>query len=593
MNKESTRRLLVIAHEVFEPISKQEIIKFLNDEGYVTEPDIIRLNPINVRYGNTRDLDWKALKEHQQKWFDSDEIQSQIMNAKKHNHQICYFGFVPIPLAVHFGHLVGSSTNVKIFQKSPSSGKWEWPKESFFGLKKQNNYNIKATMSGAVAVQLEISGEINSKNISAVLPNNLMTLQLEAKDVKRGLINSSETINEIGNAFRVLLEKTTKKDSKINEIHLFAAVPAGVAFRIGQEIAKTMHAPVYTYEYHKGKQPNYLKTYAIQEESNTKPIISEETQKKIIAWRECVDEQLKNKISTIITRVKIQVKSNWFNSIFPSLGKTSFNTDYWKGLHRLDKTELEGSSISYKPLDSLDKNYYLNNKWWLSDDFLYGLIQRFDDQIDLFYQAVRLFFYREMIHRRSHQIRSEDEEEMASFPNILSEADYKADVYAILHECLETPPSGGNESKFFIDLIDIITETMWAEENHVTNRIEVRRLNRYLTWYFQQSKIHRSDCRTLEDVLDILAYRPLIELKLHNVYTKDKKRVEINLEGLEAKELAIAIFHQNEVKIEEHGVRLNLEDLINGFKERNPQKIKNIMSKLLVNIGYEKQIEQC
>lgn len=584
MNKELNRRLLVIVHEMFESIADKEVTAFLENEGYITEPDIIRLPHKRVRPGNTRYLDWQKLKEYQQKWYDSEAIKEKVEYAKRKNHQICYFGFVPIPLAVHLGHLFGSSTNVKAYQKSPITKKWEWPEEDWSGFKEIEIND--SSIFGDVAIQLEVSAEIESKKISDVLPNCSTTLQLESKKSEKGLIGSTNTINEIGNVFRVLLERTTKKDSNVQSIHLFAAIPCGVAFRIGQEIIKTMHAPVFTYEHHETEQPNYLKAFSVQEELSTKPPISETDKKKIQIWRENIDDQLKKEIPKLIKRIKDQSEQNWFTNLFPTIKKSSFRLDYWKQLHRLDETELEGSTMNQEPLVDSGNRYYLNRKWWLPDYFLHGLMIRYGDKKDLFYQAARLFFYREMIHRRSHQIKSENEEELAGFPQVLSEADYKTDVYAIMHEYFLETPLKNEEVSFFIQLIDIITETMWAEEDHNTDRIEVRRLNRYITWYFQQGKIQRSDCKTFEDVLEILAHRPLIELKLHNIYARGHK-VEFNLVDFNTEELAIAIFHNGKVAVESHGGQLNLEELLNGFKERDPEKIKSIISDLLVKIGFE------
>jgi hypothetical protein len=94
--------------------------------------------------------------------------------------------------------------------------------------------------------------------------------------------------------------------------------------------------------------------------------------------------------------------------------------------------------------------------------------------------------------------------------------DYHADVWAMLNEYamarhfVET--AAADARQFMLRLIADATETFWAFDagEAPLREVQVRRMNRYLMWYWQQLRIEHST--EANQVFAILAEQPVLEL---------------------------------------------------------------------------------
>ena len=106
--------------------------------------------------------------------------------------------------------------------------------------------------------------------------------------------------------------------------------------------------------------------------------------------------------------------------------------------------------------------------------------------------------------------------------------------------------------------------------------IQVRRLNRFLIWYWQCVALSDSRVKTIEDVIGILATKPVIEIKGLSLRTEGE-RVECQLERYVESNLEIGIFINNRIFRSGNTGYLRLPDLIKGFRERDHQLIKDLI----------------
>jgi hypothetical protein len=167
---------------------------------------------------------------------------------------------------------------------------------------------------------------------------------------------------------------------------------------------------------------------------------------------------------------------------------------------------------------------------------------------------------------------------------VLEAADYQADVWAMLHEYAyseiyhsdEIDPA--NPSAFFVKMIESALATMWAFDDRGIEftQIQIRRMNRYLIWYWQLLQIEDKRCDSLAKVLKILAQLPVIEIKGlipkvegYRIFHRLDRFVETNLE--------FGVLWQNKIKRIGNVGFFNIPDLIQAFRDRDSKIILDLL----------------
>jgi len=131
--------------------------------------------------------------------------------------------------------------------------------------------------------------------------------------------------------------------------------------------------------------------------------------------------------------------------------------------------------------------------------------------------------------------------------------------------------------QFFLDSIDVATETMWAFDDNGVNleEIQIRRVNRYLMWYWQYVMIEKFGT-DLNEIIKVLEDKPVIEI--NGLKTKGlNNRFYFDLNNKNSPHLEIAIFKNNEVYRHGSASNLPIESLVEGFKKMNGDLIKEVL----------------
>jgi hypothetical protein len=171
------------------------------------------------------------------------------------------------------------------------------------------------------------------------------------------------------------------------------------------------------------------------------------------------------------------------------------------------------------------------------------------------------------------------------FPKVLEEVDYQADVWAMVHEFALTrhdkPEAVANDRDLFLELVRIATETMWAFDDRLDELevMEVRRVNRYLIWYWQWLRMER--CSSLADIMAVLARKPLIELAGPRVHT-DGERVFYELREPWRADLELAaLLEHNRIARHGRGAATSVPALIEGLRKRDGENIRFVLKSIL------------
>lgn len=195
-------------------------------------------------------------------------------------------------------------------------------------------------------------------------------------------------------------------------------------------------------------------------------------------------------------------------------------------------------------------------------------------------QAGRLFFFHEALHYSSdgHRLTREVANGIGQFPKVIEEADYQADVWALLTEykycCLYEPEKLKNGIKqFFCNAIETAVETMWSfmDTGIELSVIQIRGMNRFLNWYWQWTLVENiKEQGSLKEIVQILLDKPIIEfagipldLRGYRTYYKLNARQQVGMQLAAFAKNRVYRFAPNEI-----------QNIVDGFRQLNGEKVK-------------------
>jgi hypothetical protein len=363
-------------------------------------------------------------------------------------------------------------------------------------------------------------------------------------------------------------------------VHVFASVTIPAAFVLGHKIQPNIYPVVQTYQFKSTDEKRYTPAIIINQQQEERPIFTKEQLKVAKKYRKSWNTMLTGPIRRFIQNLCEKSKQSWYCYLDTSADWSTFGVPYWSHLEPLcenkllirdqisqEKTEV-GAGFTY------DQTVY---EWSMDNSLFVSLFNRLKEETNI-HKAGRLFLFHETLHYSCHHINSQVADGIGSFPKVIEESDYQADVYALLHEyawakLYDDSFNAAKVKEWFVQTIHIMTETMWSFEDRgvALKEIQIRRLNRFMIWYWQSVRIKYSE--SLKDILNILSEKPVIEFSGLSIRTRNQ-RIFYNLDLLAQHHCEMAIYMHGKVT---RTTPPNYMDLIEGVKERNGEKIKNVM----------------
>lgn len=517
--------------------------------------------------------------------------------------KIAYFGLTPIPIAFHFGFLVGNTHQYTVYQFHHKLHKWlsesEKPSADFEFLVLPPALPSEIQKGkGDVTVRVATSFNIDRQATYEVQLNPANEFDIALKTTNVDALYSQDNIEAVVSAFQDVLDCYANKLSDREKIHLFMACSAGLPFALGTRVNTNIYPFIQTYQFSKDETPKYKEAILITKDVDSRVILSEgdrEAAQNIrVAWQKQLDNNLKPFIKTIAGNKS----HNWLQMICAS------DEEYkkvvkqfkhpWSQVTDIDKTSLKSDKIDVDTTDVEDGFEYIEKTgtWLLDDGFLYGLEKRLSKSGDTdVMQASRLFFFHEALHysKEGHCLTKEIANGIGQFPKVIEEADYQADVWGLLTEykyssIYENEKIAKGLKQFFCNAIETAIETMWSfvDTGEDLNIIQVRSMNRFLNWYWQWVLIENIDGDgKFEDILAILFDKPVIELAGAPMELRGY-RTFYKLNSKQSNKCQLAAFVRNKV----YRFTPNLiDDILDGFRTLNGEKIKSGLKSFQVTMG--------
>lgn len=262
-------RLLVVTQPVLAEISREEVEEALPRSDVEKGFDHVEIMPFRASLKAQREVDWTAAMLEQEKQF-NERLADKITTRGR----LSYLGFVSIPLAVHLGYLVEDTIKIDVYQRRSRPKAWTWDKDrarSRPRLRPSNVPELGSRDAGPVVMRVSVSQLIAPGDTRAVVPSSLAEVDVALVEPKRDAILTREALNDVTIAFNQALSQLKARFPNVSAIHLFAAVPVGLAFRLGTQINPTMFSQVVTYQYSDTESPKYKQAIILGERTMNAP----------------------------------------------------------------------------------------------------------------------------------------------------------------------------------------------------------------------------------------------------------------------------------------------------------------------------------
>jgi len=589
---------IVIQHSVLTEISDQEceevIYQSFGNESTRLYFEHLKIRPVPdyISHKNMDEINWREAAAIQE---DLVENKLKPLLTKFPNYEVVYFGVSPIPLAVHLGYLMEDWRRVNIFlrhHKEVENQRWyqnlDIENESIPSLVINGIPNDTYDIDDDVVVKVQVSYAINDAEIKKSITSDVAkTVNINLEKLQLDL-SSVQQCHEITDRFEDALKAIVDNLPNIDTIHLIATIPVGLAFLLGRKIRSNINRPVQTYQYNKNADLPYNPVLAINQSYVEFSPLTDKEIKKAKSIRRLFQKNSWQNLQSLIRNHKEQAlrnpDDNWLDLILGnSISKGDMGTSYWGNLQQLHKTALTEKQFNLK--ENIDGYEYsdVDESWGIGNRMIHDLNQRLPDTKDV-ERALRVVLIHEGLHYYQHNLSHITVEGIGRFPKIVEDADYQADIYAILYEYAytkiyaPTDLDDNNLGRFFAKTLDIALAALWSFNDPGTTMkvIQVRRLNRFLIWYWQCVALSDSRVKTIKDVIKILAIKPVIEIKGLSLKAEGE-RVECHLERYVESNLEIGIFINNKIIRSGNTGYLMIPDLVKGFRDRNHQIIKSLL----------------
>lgn len=592
-------KTIIIAHYgIDRKITQDECIEAL---GIAKNLDIefIDFESGYAKLSELYDLPFENIALAQQRKFA--EVLKPVLDNNPDAH-IAYFGLTPIPVAFHLGYLVGNTHTCTIFQLHHKQNTWlaesAVPYDGYtFEIIQPLLPKEVQKGKGDVTVRIGTSFNVDPQATYEVIPNPANEFDVTLITPHVDSLFSQKNIQSVVESFQEVLNAYANKLTDREQIHLFIAGSAGLPFALGTRINPTIYPHVQTYQFSRDQTPKYREAILITKEINDRVALTDEDKEQAHQLREAWETQLQNRLKPFIKTITGRQWNDWVHSICESDDEYNSLSSYlrkpWSDVINIGLTTLKDDKIDLNQKNIEDGFEYIEktNSWLLDDGFLTSVKNRLTKNANTdIIQAGRLFLFHEALHYSSdgHRLTREVANGIGQFPKVIEEADYQADVWALLTEykycCMYEPEKLKNGIKeFFCNAIETAVETMWSfmDTGIELTVVQIRGMNRFLNWYWQWTLIENIKSKgTLAEIVQILLDKPIIEfagvpldLRGYRTYYKLNVRQQSRMQLSAFTKNRVYRFAPNEI-----------QNIVDGFRQLNGEKVKAALKSFQVTL---------
>lgn len=261
-------RNIVLVHPVHQQIAEDEIFSTLG-QGSQKDALLVRVAPLSQPLVDSESIDFEQAQKEQSRIYRT-EIAPLVVGT--HGRHVTYFGLAPVPLIMHLGYLLGDLPPITIFQRHHLSKQWVWPQLpkvavpmtiQVSGLPQKTSDSL-----GDVVLRIATALPINPGDTRAVIGNPLAEVDIAVNPLGPDVLTNPDDVERMARTFRQTLDTISDRFPRMQTVHVFAAIPAGLAFRLGNLVSPTRHPRVQTYQFYRHASVHYKPALVLQGEDS-------------------------------------------------------------------------------------------------------------------------------------------------------------------------------------------------------------------------------------------------------------------------------------------------------------------------------------
>lgn len=300
--------------------------------------------------------------------------------------------------------------------------------------------------------------------------------------------------------------------------------------------------------------------------------------------------------------------ANWYGDLFDKKHNFTLNPEAYLGFNSFlwqklpiisDINYVVAPDIEVFINDSVERvkggvNYSTNNMWEIDFLILNNFIDQFEGRPIELENCIALYIIHEAFHKEHHKLDRYTVEGIGDFSRVIEEADYQADVYAIINLLIYRLRNLDNKKglervlDLAIGLVNTALDTTYAfakmEGRPPYKRSQIRRVNRTLIWVYQLLKLEEAKKNPYEqhfkNILDILSQKPILDVSGLEIFTT-KNRTYFKLDIERADKIEIATFKDNSIYRNEPNQIGFQKMFIEGLQNLDKIKLKEALTSYL------------
>ena len=241
--------ILSHSHDRFPRFDEAEILDALPEQMREGPRERVRIHGTH-EIGDLTRVNWAALQMEQ-----AEQFESLVAPRRDQGLGIAYFGGAYIPLALDLGYRVENWVKHRVFQYHRHGQSWLWPGRPADSpvlevLVEHNLPSRPSEAAGPIAVRVGVTCRIANDDVLAKVPNPIANIEIHlGAACGVSALRSPDELERVARRFEEVLYQVRDIYPHAGPIHLFAAVPVGLAFRMGTMINHTVQPLIQTYKF--------------------------------------------------------------------------------------------------------------------------------------------------------------------------------------------------------------------------------------------------------------------------------------------------------------------------------------------------------
>lgn len=172
--------------------------------------------------------------------------------------ELAYYGVAHVPLVFHAGATVSNKRTVRLYELARTSGEF-LPIEVGDGPDLQISLSDEGGPQDAkhAVIRVAISYPVPMDDVTQVISHPFRAWHLTLGSPKIDVVTHEGQIATLCAHFRQVLDTVHNEMPPDTPLHVFCAGPVSAVFRLGQTISRTIHGPVFVYNYSARESPRY------------------------------------------------------------------------------------------------------------------------------------------------------------------------------------------------------------------------------------------------------------------------------------------------------------------------------------------------